>query len=278
MPRSLAIAFGLATVTACAGSAAAQVECGPAVELSQPAPELEAALARRGVRGASAGCPGLAVRIEPTEGGLSVAREKTAPDTVPDVETAALLIETWVRADLIDPLLAARRGPPPPSPRPLSVDVGVDGAWTTDRGSWIGGRVEGCITLDWLCAGVRLRGLYDPGLTGESAAGRVWRVGLGAMATGELVFGATRAGVGLGVDVVRVDGRAGVEDSAGAPLFEVRAGHAFAIDERWSIEASLAADLALWPRRVQNELDAQALPGLPLLMVLGGVGARWTAP
>ncbi len=259
------------------GSASART-CPPSATLSAPMPELREALARRGVADPAPGCPSIAVRVEAGAAGLRVAQGEGPFQPVPDVDTAALLIETWVRADLIDPLLAARRGPPPPPVRPITLDVGIDGAATNDIGSWIGARVEGCIALGWICPGVRLRGLYDPGLTGQSAAKDVWRVGLGAMATGDILLGDLRLGIGVGVDVVRTDGQAGVEDASGAPLFEARIGYAVPIAETWAIEASLAGDLALWPRRAQNDLGDQDLPGLPLFMGLAGVGLRWRAP
>lgn len=275
LPLALFAALG---AWACAIGGAHGQTCPPSAALSAPMPELREALARRGVGAPVEGCPAVEVRVESAVDGLRVAQSEGPFQRVPDVDTAALLVETWVRADLIDPLLAARRGPPPPPARPITLDIGVDGAATNDAGSWIGGRVEGCITLGWICPGVRLRGLYDPGLTGQSATKNVWRVGLGAMATGDIVLGDLRVGLGVGVDVVRTDGLAGVEDASGAPLFEARIGYAVPIAETWAIEASLAGDLALWPRRAQNDLGDQNLPGLPLFMGLAGVGLRWRAP
>lgn len=274
-------AIAIAIAIAAGWSGARAEPCPAAVTLRGEAPGLVDALSRRGIRTPPApGCAAPVARIMAADGGLRVAQGEGAPAAVPDVETAALLIETWVRADLIDPLLAARRGPPPPTARPITLDVALDGAWTDDRGSWLGARVEGCIALSWICPGVRLRGLYDPGWSGESATSRVWRVGIGALATADVLFGDSRAGLGVGVDVVRTDGLQGADDITGAPLFELKVGHAFPLAARWAVEVSVAGDLALWPRRARGaaDLEAEGLPGLPRFMVLGGLGVRWRAP
>lgn len=277
-PSPAIVAAILALPTLLALPAQAVVDCGPSAAITPALPALGEALSRRGIEPPAAGCPAVAVRVEVADAGLRIAQGEGPFQAVPDVDTAALLVETWVRADLIDPLLAARRGPPLPSGRPISLDVGLDLAATDDIGSWIGARVEGCIALGWICPGVRLRGLYEPGLTGPSAPADVWRIGMSAMATGDALLGDLRLGLGVGLSVVRTDGDRGVEDTAGAPLVEARVGYAFTIGDDWALEASLAGDLTLWPRRVQNELGDQDLPGLPLFMGLAGLGLRWTAP
>lgn len=269
--------------------------CPAAVDARGPvAADLQQALARRAVAGPTARCPGMVVHIEATDAGFTVRRDTSDPRPVPTLETAALLVETWVRADLIDPLLAARAGPPlpapppvaaPPSPaaparRDLHVDVGLQAGAAGDRSLWTGIYGQGCLELGPVCVGVRAQVRVDPGVKGASEDARVWRLGLGVLATGDMNLGPVRAGVGLGVASVRIDRIDSPEDDIrGAPLLQARVGYPFALSDTWALTVGAAAELALWPRRNgradQREED---FPGLPHGTVLAHVGLRWSGP
>jgi hypothetical protein len=274
--------------------------CPPAAVVVGPlGAQLTEALQRRDVRvPPPTGCAAPTVEVEATPAGVQVRRPPEPARQVPDLETAALLVETWVRAELIDPLLAARRGPPlpavmapPPAGRALHFGVGLDTAWADDRSLWAGVRAGGCIELGAVCPGVRLRTLFDGGWTGESAEADVWRMGLGVLATVDYAFGHARAGLGVGASAVRIDHQVtGVDDMRGAPLFEVQLAYAVPISRHWALDLSLAGDFAAWPRegrggrRGQDDRDDQddqdgqddTFPGMPSWMVMAGVGARWT--
>lgn len=254
------------------------VDCPPAVVVSGALQsELAEALRRREVEvPPPAGCTGLAVQAEPGEGGVRLNPESDASRVVPDVETAALLVETWVRAELIDPLLAARRGPPPPPTRLVTVGLGLDGGGSSDRTTWLAARGEGCITLGALCPGVRMRVIYDPGVSGPTRREDVWRLGMVVLATTDLMLGSARLGLGAGLALARSDGRAGVDDRQGGFILEARADYALPIGELTAIDLGAAFAYGLWPSLGQRNADP--LPDMPQWMVLGGAGVRWSVP
>jgi hypothetical protein len=255
----------------------AALACAPSARVEGPlAPALAEALARRGVVvPPAAGCPAVTVAVSPEGSGVRVAQPPEPAQVVPDLETAALLVETWVRADLIDPLLAARRGPPQPTARRLSLGAAFEGAASSDGAGWAGARVEGCIELGPVCTGVRLRALYDPGARGQSAEDEVWRLGLNVLATGDLPLGPLMVGLGAGVSVVRVDGQRGQDDTQGAPLFEGRVAYGIPMGDALALDLSLGGTLTLWPRHGRAN-QGDETPGLSPWMALAGLGLRWT--
>lgn len=269
-------------VTAALLSLATPPICAPSAQVvgAESATLIEA-LQRRDVRvPPAAGCSGVTVEVTRNAQGVTVRRPPAPPRTVPDIATAALLVETWVRAELIDPLLSARR-PPPMAPaasvRPFHVGGGLDVAVTDDGASWVGGSVAGCLQLGLFCPGVRLRTLFDGGDRGESRDSDVTRLSLGVLVTGDLLYGPLRAGVGVGATTVRVDSKEGEDDDVGgAPLFEAHLGYSVRVADTWTMDISLSGDRAVWPRRGRGRVRGDDLPGQPRWAVIGGLGVRWS--
>jgi len=269
-------------VTAALVSLATPPVCVPSAQVVGPleAPLAEA-LRRRDVRVPPApGCPVLKVEVAAEGSGIAVRRPPAPAQRVPDLATAALLVETWVRAELIDPLLSARR-PPPARPlrteRPFHVGGGFDVGVTDDRALWLGGRLHGCLQLGMFCPGVRLRTLFDAGEVGESQEAEVTRLSLGVLVTGDFVWGPLRTGVGVGATTVRVDSKTSRDDDiGGAPLLEAHIDYAFPLSEDWALEVDLAGDWALWPRRGRGRIRDSDFPGQSSWAVMGGLGVRWS--
>ncbi len=271
-----------AVVTAALLVLATPPVCVPSAQVVGPLREpLTDALTRRDVQVPPApGCPGLTVEVTQDPRGVQVRRPPAPPRRVPDVATAALLVETWVRAELIDPLLSARRPPPPanaPPSRPFHAGGGLDVAFTDDRAAWVGGRLHGCLQLGVFCPGVRLRTLFDAGETGESHESKVTRLSLGVLVTTDVVWGPFRAGVGVGATTVRVDSKTSRDDDiGGAPLLEAHLDYGVPVSDTLTLEFDIAGDWALWPRRGRGRTQDTDLPGQPRWAVVGGVGVRWS--
>lgn len=266
--------------------------CPAAVDARGPdAADLQQALARRAVAPPTEGCPGIAVHIERRDAGFDLRREGARAQRVPTLETAALLVETWVRADLIDPLLAARAGPPQPTPpaaavtiapavpppRDLHLDFGLQAGAADDKSFWTGVYGQGCLKLGAVCVGVRGQVRVDPSVSGASKDARVWRLGLGVLATGDMELGPIRAGVGVGVSSVLIDRIGRPEDDIrGAPLLQARVDHPVQLTDAWALTLGVNAELAFWPRRHgRTDTREDDFPESPHGTVLASVGLRW---
>lgn len=266
--------------------------CPPAAAPTGPqAGALIEALARRGVAAPTAGCPAVTLRVETDAAGVRLTRAGHPAQQVPDVETAALLVETWVRADLIDPLLAARRGPPPPpapvvvtaapgATRQVFLQANAAGGTANERSTWVGVEGQGCIELGPTCTGLSARVLFDGGATGESERERVRRLALSVLVSAEVDLGLVRVGGGAGATTVRIDDKdSRSDDVRGAPLFEARVARAVALSDALALDVGLSGDLALWPRHGRRGDDTAAaddFPGQTRWMALAHVGLRWT--
>lgn len=261
--------------------------CPPAAAPSGPlAEQLRVALERRGVGAPAADCEAVAVQVAAQGDAIVLTRAARPAQTVPDLDTAALLVETWVRADLIDPLLAARRGPPPPPPPPtaapirrrsLAFQAGLAGGGASDRSQWLGVEGQGCIELGPTCAGLTARILIDGGATGESKDSNVWRLGISLLANAEFDPGLVRLGVGAGVTSVRIDSKDTKDDDVrGAPLFEGRVARGFELADDLALDVAVAGTFALWPRKGRRNSGEEDFAGLPVAMGLASVGVRWS--
>lgn len=112
-----------------------------------------------------------------------------------DAAGAATAIESWVRRDVTDPLLAVRAAPPPPrqsgdreappatavvTAAPAAAARGVAPRWidlaaaaevgvTGDGAIWRGARLQGCVQIRRVCGGGLLRFADDSESRGDSA-------------------------------------------------------------------------------------------------------------
>lgn len=118
------------------------------------------------------GCPLSFIRVTRSPTGLLVCIHQELAQServVSDPAVAATLIESWMRSDLTDPLLAApdlMTAPPPPPPPPVSpraapprftLDLLVESAIDKDGAIWVGGSLHGCAPVGPLCLGAIVR-------------------------------------------------------------------------------------------------------------------------
>jgi hypothetical protein len=166
----------LTLVSAVLGPARATRACPPSVRLGGDpglVAELTPILASRGI-GTSGDCPALPVSLQ-RRGRTTVvsqgAAERLESREVNDVRTAATVIESWVRTDLDEPLLARRRVadaespdelvaapvPEPPASRRLQVFTLGETSVANDRTAWVGFQMGACAMFGPVCLGGRLR-------------------------------------------------------------------------------------------------------------------------
>ncbi len=222
---------------------AAEAPCVAAVRVTSAAGDdvgdLARALQQRGVVLAAGDgpCPVIDVDVRVDED-TTVLRGhfptgKDVERRVHDVATAAAVIESWSRTDLIDPLLApaahadggavAADAPPrferagvppaavavvPPAPA-LAASAGTllgaaaEVGLGTDGSLWPSIAVDGCMKLGLACGGFLGRASLDTSVTGASADEDTGRVGIDGYAVGDLALDVgglvLRPGVGVGV-------------------------------------------------------------------------------
>jgi hypothetical protein len=159
-------------VSATAGAA----PCPPSAWLTgDPAlvADVRAMLDARGIAVEAAQCPNVLVRLERRDDGVAISIDGRDPRSVGDSRTAATVIESWVRTDVGDPLLAPREVASEPLPPAAEVrdsvvrvpsdwrGVGVfalgESSFGSDRTGWVGADVGACVTLGPMCATARLR-------------------------------------------------------------------------------------------------------------------------
>lgn len=209
-------------------------DCAPAVELEGEATlvsQLRTALQARGVASGASACGTLTVRATALPDGVSLhvdAGDGLLADRVAsNPNAAATMIESFVRPDLVAPLLD--RAIPEPKPkkkkvaveqiptqteveaheaRPFTLGGGAVFGVGSDGSTWTGGELVGCVQVSSVCVGGRFQAAFDGGWTGHSASLETTRVTLDVGATAELPLelGAARIvpGVGLGMGTTRV--------------------------------------------------------------------------
>lgn len=266
---------------------------------------LASALAGRGVEvPPPAGCPGPTVQVERTSRGVLLDGDDRPPRILPDIATAALVVETWIRTELADPLLEAREPPAPPetaeptpaSPAPgepaplqttaqppmptetypLHFELGLDVGASDDGATWLGLRGEGCVRLGRVCPGARLRLQVDPGSTGASQRTNAWRLGGTALAAVDLHLGRARLGLAAGGLLLNTDAPQEVEDTRLTPLAQAQAAYTIAPGEALDLELVLSVEHAFRGRG--DRKDDGGLPEVAAWTGWLGVGVRWSTP
>lgn len=229
-------------------------------------------------------------------------------------EVGAVVVESWMREDLTQPLLAPHavvtpvqwpsppRAPPPPAPTPLlaSVVVASQVSIGTDNSLWMGASVGACARVGWFCLGLQTQFTGDTALAGDVGARydpeggascqdtdptlprQLTRMGAGALATLDLPLriGAGTFGAGLGVGMAWQSTRVTLGDHSGsATSIGLRtATHLFL---SWPLYGGVALDTGLWadvlPMAHTGNFNASgfALPGEPLGFVRLELGLRF---
>lgn len=203
-----------------------------------------------------------------------------------DAAGAATAIESFVRSDVSDPLLAARAAPPPPrqagdrepppvaavAAAPAAAPVGhgraidLTGAAelgvTGDGALWRGARVQGCVRVGRVCAGGLVRFADDSEARGDSAELLTSRTAFELAFLAELPLRAggrvtvapgVRAGV-LSVTAERetlLQGES--EDETYAAHVGAGVATAIALRGAWSLRADVAVGYSPFPRTVLGD-------------------------
>lgn len=302
------------------GEPAPQEPCASAVHLDGDAaltvPVAEA-LRRRGIAvDPPLSCPLALVRVDRRAGGLGITINQEPAQgerIVSDPAVAAVLIESWIRSDLTDSLLAVPRfplapelaaavapAPAPPASAPtgpgftisLLFEVGID----KDAAVWLGGTLHGCAPVGPICLGAVLRvaadvppiavgTLLDQRIAMDVLASVIWPIRRGRWTLAP--------GLGLGAGWLRhealSDGAAAqleVEDrpailTTAADEGGVRAELRFMAMVRLRAGFHLVSTLALSTSFLEGSAApfeaAQSLPSAPWLTLHGGLGLAWSA-
>ena len=258
------------------------------------------------------GCPVVQARVTRAAAGLAVAitdaSGRTSTRVVADATAVATVIESWTRADLTAPLLAARgaedslpvvdRETPKDlgpiivhraSPRPLELEAATHLGLASDASLWLDLEVGACVRLRGTCLGVVARAAHDLQLSGDSERMETTRTAADLLVTVDVAMplGAATVTIGGGVgagwihsavdataamsnDQVDIDG--GGLRGDGHVVLSIPAGHDLAIDLGLSLDVSLFAHTGTFIQ------DGATLTGEPRGFGRLGLGLRFGVP
>lgn len=281
--------------------------------------DLQRSLAERGIAVVPPDTEGAVhLQVQPDPAGLRIFIRDRNGNVIQRVaatpEVGAVVVESWMREDLTQPLLAPHavvtpvewpappRAPPtpPPAPRVASVVVASQTSLATDNTLWMGASVGACVRVGWFCLGLQTQFAGDTVLAGNIGARyapeggascqdtdptlprQLTRMGAGALATMDLPLriGPATFGPGLGVGMAWQSTRATLGDHSGnATSLGLRtATHLFL---SWPLFGGLALETALWadlhPLAHTGDFKAGGfvLPGEPLGFMRFELGLRY---
>lgn len=258
-----------------------------------------------------AGCTQTYIRVARTPRGLVVSIREELAETervVSDPAVAAILIESWVRSDLTDPLLLAPEllvppAPPlPPTPglplrpgRRFTVSLLFEAGIDKDAASWLGGSFYGCAPVGPICLGAIVRGAanfpaagvgayLDERLAVDVLASVSWPLRRGRWVVAP--------GLGLGAGWLRHHARQAIEtetevedtaeaavvDSQGGMRAELRLLVLLRLRAGWMLTGSVALDSAFFDGPTTQLPTGERLPVAPWAMLRGGLGLSWRTP
>lgn len=290
-----------------AWSAAAAEPCPAGVELSGDAVAVGAVgelLAARGVALAATKCGVVRARIDRGADGLAIEVQQ-GDGTVVDrrageAHTAATVIESFLRSDVQDPLLAARAAPSAPLPRAdvvaaptpmLRASRGVhllsafETSYASDRTSWVGVHLGACVSLGPICAAARLRaaGVVDgPGVWKGNVQGSVERRSIDLLVGIDIPF-AVRGwtlspGFAAGIGQLHTRGATReVREDTGRACADVHVALSIPLVSRLALDLFGAADLMQATRLEEDSpmTSGVELPDEPRFLVRVGLGLRY---
>lgn len=290
--------------------AAVQLEGDPALTAA-----LMPALRSRGiVTRAPLGCPLSFIRVTRSPPGLLIGLHQELTQTerlVSDPTVAATLIESWMRSNLTDPLLAAPElmatpSPPPPqavAPRVVSarftLELLLESGIDKDRAIWLGGSLQGCAPVGPLCLGATMRSTAE---VPASYIGtyRDQRVALDVLASVQWPLRRGRwvvvPGLGLGAGWLHhqatpapevagderedsgLTGAASITQSDGGIRAELRLLVRLRLKAGWLITSGLALGTAFLDGPATQLQSGEKLLLAPWAMLRGSLGLAWSAP
>lgn len=245
---------------------------------------VKSALGERGVRAPPLGCPALKVsvaqRSEVLELQLDTGDRRSIARSAKSPEEAATIIESWARADLVEPLLVHELPAEPktvvtatpPEPRPFAFGAAATAGFGSDRSFWSGADLRGCFLVWVLCAGGRFAYAVDAGTAGDARAldGSRNLLDLGLIADVPVVLGDFELlpGIGAGQTIVRSERLIGstlvYEDAAGLRL-RAQLGLSWQFVPRLSVRIDGAVDYAPFARtRLLESLILDGPDNIPL--------------
>lgn len=254
-------------------------------------------------------CPRVSVVLLPVDGWIDVevtdSWGRQEKRRVADVATAATIVESWCRTDLVDALLAPPPGlPAAPSggntrvsvadaggrgladagPPPFRYAIGVRPgvAYAGDGSLWVDVAVSACGNWGPVCVGGLVRGGGDLGEFGDSGRFDSKRAGLDVLATIEYPIDLRRvlltAGLGVGGGWIRASGPQGTNQHGVVDIDSgfMRVEGAFRVGlpllERFAFDVGVSAGVSPLAHTSAFVEDNLTVAGVPLWSVRGTVG------
>ncbi len=279
--------------------------CRPAVELAgEPlvVADVFEILGARAVSFVVEQCGAIRAHVERrgNEIAISIADRDGVPieRVVSDARSAATVIESFVRMDVGDPLLASRALPPESAPslgmrsdhgeavtvpsRPVARGVQLFSAFETsyasDRTSWVGAHIGVCVMFGPVCGAARLRFASvanGPGVWKEQMERRSTELLVGIdipLAIGPLTIS---PGFAAGLGQMHTRGATHeMRAETGGVRADVHVALSIPIWRRLAVDVFTAADLTQ-ETRVEWDDTMEPLPDEPRLLVRFGVGLRY---
>jgi hypothetical protein len=256
-------------------------------------------------------CDAIGIRLVSRRGEVHIEVERGDGDgirrTAVDARSAATIIESWVREDVMAPLLdhrlppdereplipheppgarARARAPAPPpqeelGPRPFAFGVGAVVGLADDGSTWSGVDVHGCLQLWRLCLGARFQWSIDLEVAGDALRLDGGRSVLDFAVTADVpfVFGPFEIapGIGSGVSIIRTDRDVRPDVEVRDEKSGLRLRGALGLSWRFADHFSARLDVAVdWAPAARTEIyenvtedgpEDFALPGEPDVVV-----------
>jgi len=231
---------------------------------------------------------------------ITGAREAAVEREVTDARTATTVIESWVRTDVDEPLLASRTiamaapapaAPPPPPPPPVMTTTvappaangrGVqlfaiaERSIASDGTNWLGVQIGGCVALGPLCIGGR--GRFSVAGGPQLSHDNLERHGFELLAAADLPlrFGPAMLSPGIGVGVGSVHThQEGTPQSegTGGPHADAHVSLAYQLRPHLALEAAMSVDVTETTH--VDSSSAVMLPDEPQFFARFGAGVRF---
>lgn len=306
---TLGVAITLAVICAARHASAA---CRPGVRLDGDAAlvgTVGAALGERGIAtdADDAACAPARVTLQRRDDRIAVSiagpREPAIAREVSDARTATTVIESWVRRDVEEPLLASRTvamavprppaiaappGPPPPpttattaapppnNDRGLQLFALAERSLASDGTAWMGLQVGACVALGPFCLGGRAR--FSMAAGPQLRQDGLERHSFELVFDGDLPvhFGRATLSPGLGIGIGSVHTRQEGSDqsaSTGGPHAEAHVSLLYGLRRHLALEVAAAVDVTE-TTHVESS-SAFVLPDEPQFFARFGAGVRF---
>ena len=311
----ITLRVGITLLAICAARHASAA-CRPGVRLDGDVAlvgAVGAALGERGIAtdvtsdaGRAAECAPARVTLARRDDRIAVsiagAREPAVEREVTDARTATTVIESWVRTDVDEPLLASRTiamaaprpapaaapvpppppvttttvAPPPANGRGVQLFALAERSLASDGTAWLGVQIGGCVALGPLCIGGR--GRFSLAAGPQLSQDNLERHGFELLAAADLPlrFGPAVLSPGLGVGVGSVHTRqksTGLSEGTGGPHADAHVSMAYQLRPHLALEAAMSVDVTE-TTHVESSA-AVILPDEPQFFARFGAGVRF---